>query len=399
MNERRALWIYPWDILDAGIDETVRRARDEWGLTSLSLAASYHSAKFLLPRRSERKVFLTGGSAVYFRPDDTAYAGTSLRPVVAPDDSLLDVLDQTADACQRHGLTLRAWTVGLHNSRLGETAPRVVSENVFGDRFIWALCPANPEVRRYVIGLLRDLATNHALDAIDLESVGYHGLAHGHHHELIGISYGPVEEMLLSLCFCESCRQRAGEAGIDADALRAEVRAFLEARFRDEATIPAPDPADMRSLLALLMVWPALYGYIQMRLETVTSLVAEIKAKALEGTATQLALTASTFVSPVANAWLEGMDLRALAQAADELIVLSYFHDPGEIAADLRLSGELTGSMECLVAGLSLLHPRTTSGENLRAKVDAARALGITKFSFYNFGFVSEARLGWLAGL
>jgi len=48
---------------------------------------------------------------------------------------------------------------------------------------------------------------------------------------------------------------------------------------------------------------------------------------------------------------------------------------------------------------MSLLHPRTTSGENLRAKVDAARALGVTKFSFYNFGFVSEARLGWLAGL
>ena len=39
-DERRALWIYPWDILDAGIESTVARARHELGLHALSLAAS-----------------------------------------------------------------------------------------------------------------------------------------------------------------------------------------------------------------------------------------------------------------------------------------------------------------------------------------------------------------------
>src|SRR3712207_3336646 len=95
-GERRALWIYPWDILDAGIEETVRRAKHEWGLTALSLTSSYHSAKFLLPRRSHRRVFLSGGSAVYFRPDEGAYRDGPLRPVVTADEPLLDVLDRTA---------------------------------------------------------------------------------------------------------------------------------------------------------------------------------------------------------------------------------------------------------------------------------------------------------------
>ncbi len=67
-DERRALWIYPWDILDGGIDEIAARAADEWGLTALSLAASYHSAKFLLPKRRTEKVFLSGFYYFYFEP-------------------------------------------------------------------------------------------------------------------------------------------------------------------------------------------------------------------------------------------------------------------------------------------------------------------------------------------
>ncbi len=399
MDERRALWIYPWDILDAGIAETVQRAHADWGLTALSLTASYHNAKFLLPRRSRERVFLTGGSAVYFRPDDRSYADTPLRPVVTPRTELLDVLDQTAAACRRPGISVRAWTVGLHNSRLGEAHPDAAEENLFGDRYPWALCPANPDVRRYLAGLVRDLATNHDLDTIDLESAGYHGFTHGHHHELNGINLGQVEELLLGLCFCSHCLARAGDAGIDGTRLRAELVALLDARFASEAALAPADPAEMRPVLALLLAWPDLAAYVRMRLDTVTSLVAELKTDALAGSQTRLALTVATFVRGAANAWLEGMDLRALPAVADELILLGYFHDPAAIAADVRLASELMGSLDQAVIGLSLLAPATSDGANLVAKVAAARDLGARAFSFYNYGFVSEARLGWLGDL
>jgi hypothetical protein len=398
-GERRALWIYPWDILDAGIEETVLRAKQDWGLTALSLTSSYHSAKFFLPRRSHRRVFLSGGSAVYFRPDETAYQDTPLRPVVTPEESLLDVLDRTTEACRREGLGLRAWTVALHNSRLGGAHPDVVEENVFGDRYSWALCPCHPDVRAYLVGLVRDLATNHDLDAIDLESTGFHGLVHGHHHELTGITLAPLDEFLLGLCFCRYCLARAASVGVDGEGVRQEVRTLLEARFAEEAAMPPPDPADLRPVLAHLIAWPSLAAYVRTRLATVTTLVDQIKQEALTGTKTSLALTATTFVKPVANAWLEGMDLRTLAAVADEIIALSYVHDPREVAADVRLARELCGGTEKVVVGLSLLAPATTGADNLRAKVDAARAVGARKFSFYNFGFLSEARLAWLAEL
>lgn len=398
-DERRALWIYPWDILDAGIDATVRRAGHEWRLSALSLTASYHSAKFLLPRRSREKVFLSGGSAVYFRPDPALYADTSLKPVVTPRTELLDVLDRTSEACRRQGLGLRAWTVALHNSRLGEAHPDAAEVNAFGDRYPWALCPANPDVRRYAAGLIRDVATNHDVDWIDLESIGYHGLHHGHHHELIGIEFGPVDEFLMGLCFCRQCVERAGQAGIDGERLRADVAAVLQRRFAEEANVPAVPMDDPKGVLSLLTTWPDLAAYVRMRQDTVASLVSELTTTALAGSRTRLALTASTFQRGADNAWLEGMDLRQLAKAAHEIIVLAYFRDPGAVASDLRAARDLAGGIDRLAVGMSLLQQGTTSADNLRAKVDAARRLGASKFSFYNFGFVSEERLNWLAAL
>ncbi len=397
VEESRALWIYPWDILDAGIDETVRRAREEWNLTALSLATSYHSAKFLLPRRSERRVFLSGGSAIYFRPDAEMYALSALRPVVTPRTELLDVLDRTAEACHRAGLQLRGWTVGLHNSRLGQAHPDATEENVFGDRYPWALCPAHPDVRAYLKGLIRDLVTNHDLDAIDLESTGFHGLVHGHHHELTGINLGQTEEYLLGLCFCAHCLARAASAGVDGAALRHQIRDLIDVRFRDEAIMPGSDGADSRELASLIWSWPELWAYGRARMETVTSLVGEIRDESLAGSSTRLALTAATFVRSVANAWLEGMDLRGLSTHADEIITLSYVHDPRQVAADVQFARDLTGGTDGVVVGLSLLAPATTDAANLQAKIQAARDLGATKFSFYNYGFLSETRLGWLA--
>jgi hypothetical protein len=136
-----------------------------------------------------------------------------------------------------------------------------------------------------------------------------------------------------------------------------------------------------------------------MRLQTVASLVEELKKTALAGSRTRLALTAATFQRGAENVWLEGMDLRRLARAADQIIVLAYFLDSGEVAADVRFARELAGGAERLAVGMSLLRQGTTSAANLVANVEAARRLGANNFSFYNFGFVSEERLNWLAAL
>lgn len=297
-------------------------------------------------------------------------------------------------------MTLRAWTVGLHNSRLGDANPECCLVNVFGDVYPWGLCPANPVARAYQVGLVKDLATNHGLDAIDLESVGYHGLTHGHHHELIGITFGPIDEFLMGLCFCEHCLARAASAGMDPERFRAQVAAMLNQRFAEETRIAAETP-DKSQVLSLVANWPDLFAYVKMRQETVTSMVREVKAKSIAGTGVDLAMTTLTFYRGVDNAWLEGVDVHACAasDAADEVILLSYFPTVGQVTADIRFAQALVADMDRVVVGMSLLAQGTTSGENLREKVQAARELGTTKFSFYNYGFISEERLRWLGTL
>jgi hypothetical protein len=398
-KEQRAIWVYPWDAQDTGISRLIQRARDDWGLTGISLCVSYHNAKFLLPRSSKNKVFLSGGSAIYFRPDERMYRETPLRPIVTSRSELLDIMDQTAEASRKAGLTCSAWTVALHNSRLGEAFPELSEENVFGDLYPWALCPSHPHVRAYAIGLVQDIVVNHGPDAIDLESIGFHGMSHGHHHEVVGTVWGPVEETLLSLCFCPGCLRRAVDAGIDAETLRIDVREFLERRFAEESLMPPQDVSDMRAMLSLLLSWPDLASYIRCRLATVTSLIEEIQHDAIKEGDTQLSVAAATFVKPASNAWLEGMDLRAVSRVVGSMILVSYFHDPASIASDVQLGRDLVGDVDKLKVGMALLHPQTTSAENLRAKVEIARAMGVTNFSFYNYGFVSEARLDWLREL
>ncbi|MFM8594818.1 MAG: hypothetical protein ACKOCK_10570, partial [Chloroflexota bacterium] len=108
-----------------------------------------------------------------------------------------------------------------------------------------------------------------------------------------------------------------------------------------------------------------------------------------------------TFYRGVDNAWLEGVDVHACAasDAADEVILLSYFPTVGQVTADIPFAQALVSDMDRVVVGKSLLAQGTTNGENLREKVQAARELGTTKFSFYNYGFISEERLRWLGTL
>ncbi|MCI0476794.1 MAG: hypothetical protein L0Y55_11145, partial [Anaerolineales bacterium] len=50
-----SIWVYPWDLFDNGLE----RALDEIagaGLDSISVAATYHAARLLLPHNPRRKV-------------------------------------------------------------------------------------------------------------------------------------------------------------------------------------------------------------------------------------------------------------------------------------------------------------------------------------------------------
>lgn len=73
-----ALWAYPWDLLDEGVESVAERFADI-GVDEINLATNYHSVQPFLPHNPERKTFFAHASS-YFHPDEDRYGRLSPVP-------------------------------------------------------------------------------------------------------------------------------------------------------------------------------------------------------------------------------------------------------------------------------------------------------------------------------
>lgn len=244
MLKSATLFCYPWDFRDEGIDDLAQRARD-LGITHLAVASGYHAGYFLYPHNPGRKVHLLEDGVVYFQPDERCYADGPIRPVVTTMGPQRDWIGAIGAAAGRAGLKMIAWTVLLHNTRIGLAHPEATIHNAFGDSYPHALSPAHPASVALARGLVRDLSAHYPVESILLEAPNYRSRAHGgtwvsgHHHERTGTHLRPLEGRLMDLSFNDADVEQAEAAGIDVGALRTAVRAHLTRHF-DEA----PDIAD-----------------------------------------------------------------------------------------------------------------------------------------------------------
>ena len=62
-----SIWVYPWDLLDAGVEHAVNELSDS-GFTTLSVAATYHAGRLLLPHNPKRTVCFLEDGVAYFEP-------------------------------------------------------------------------------------------------------------------------------------------------------------------------------------------------------------------------------------------------------------------------------------------------------------------------------------------
>ncbi len=248
MLNAAVLFCYPWDFRDEGVDTVIGRARD-LGITHLAVATSYHAGFFFHPHNPKQRVHLLDDGVVYFHPDDSCYADGPIRPVVGAMSRDQDWIRTIADAAAGAGLKLIAWTVLLHNTRLGLVHPEATIQNVFGDSHPHALSPAHPASVALAEGLVRDQAAHYPFEAILLEAPNYRNRAHGgswvtgHHHERMGIHFRPVEMDLLDLSFNPADVELGRSAGVDVDRLRSAVRAHLEQYMDAAPDVPTSLPA------------------------------------------------------------------------------------------------------------------------------------------------------------
>lgn len=372
------MFVYPWDLQDEGTAQVAARLTGA-GLDWVSLATAYHAGKFLRPHGPRGRVFFPEDGTVYFRPDHTRYG--RLQPkaarLVQEHDALAELARHAPD------LQVTAWTVGLHNSRLGAAHPDLACQTPFGDVLVNALCPSQPEVRDYLTALCLDTAAQPGVREVAIETPGFQTYRHGHHHEFELIELPPAAETILGTCFCPACLFRARKAGLDAEGLAARACRDMEA-FLSDGSAPLPDPQHDAD-------WAA---WQDLRAEIVTSLVTEIRDALPRETGLSIIPSVQT---PNSLCWREGSDLAALAQAADRLDVTAYQCGAEAIATDISEVRAAVGDEAKLGFILRPTWPHVSGPDELAACVAANRAAGADRISFYNYGHMRLQSLDWIA--
>ena len=378
-NLHTTLWSYPWDLADGGPKAIATRLRDEVGLDAISLASAYHTFEMLRPHSPTRVLLQIPQAAVYFQPDPNLYANTPIRPHVSPLMGGENWYADAAGAAAGAGLQLIAWTVFLHNSYQAGRHPECAEVTCTGDVSTSWLCPANPGVRAFAAALARDLAENYGIALLECESLSYGGFGHTHYHVKHGVDLGPGGRFFLSLCFCDACRSRAKENGLDPDALSRAV----ESRLRQTLASGIPPAGSREELIASI---PQLEPFVRMRDEVVASLLEEVKAAA--GVPVSFIFMGDRFHAAI--------DRSRLANIADYAETLAYTPDADRIHAAISDTVPDLKYPRQLVVGLQAYPPASPDARTLSAGVERALNLGIRRFSFYNYGIMPQANLAWI---
>jgi len=274
-----------------------------------------------------------------------------------------------------------------HNSALGAAHPRINVVNAYGDRYPWAPCIAQPEVRDYLVTLAAEAAVRPGARGTELESLGWYGLAHLHAHDKIGgIALGDAATYLMSLCFCPHCRTGYAGLGADPDALAAAVRRALEPVWADGSTDagwPAVERLLGRESAALTLKW---------RMENAGSLqeqaIAAVRAAAPPGFRVLLHADPAPYRCG-ANA---GVDPARILRHADGLVLPC---TGGPEAREARLAPLAPHRAEhtVLAANFTVVSGMGGSPGTLAADAAHAAALGANELRLYHAGLASDADL------
>jgi hypothetical protein len=244
------------------------------------------------------------------------------------------------------------------------------------------LCPVNPAVAAYALGMTRDLASR-GINGIRAESLHFHGARHGEHHERFFIELSPITEFLFSLCFCIHCKKNFESQNSDLDALMLKITKLLLAVF-DEKDPWLGKKLDKTTLAEI--VGEPILKYLVSREQAVVDLykqIAEItgKAKISFNFVDQTPLLDLNSADAISNSWQVGVDNAQISQVIDRFEPLIYRRESDQVAS--LAENYLNNITPQITAILRPTYPDCTSAKNLSEKVDSLVGLGISEIDFY----------------
>lgn len=394
-----SIFAFPTDLHGEGVETVLDNVQLRAGLGGITLAAVYHEARDLFPHNPGGRIRFLEGGAAYFRPDAGRYEGLALAPRPARLTAEFDALAEAVAAAGRRGLAVHAWTVFLHVDWTCDPRPAQCERTAFRDPLLTELCPANPDARAYAVALAGDIA-RHGVATVVAESLHYHPLEHGYHHERYFLPLGGRARFLLGLCFCEHCLARAGELGADPEGLRRFAVGELERAFAGEPG----DPAEPSLEEARALAGGELAALLDARVECVASLAGEVAEAARAEGARFALLDASGAAKGYATghpegdaapsiAWRLGVDVAAVARAGGGIEAIAYAAKPARVRLDLEAYRAALPRHGTLSAAFRPMLPDCDSAENLAEKLRLAREFELERVDLYHYGMAPLSAL------
>ena len=372
-----AIYAHPFDLEALRAHGGLARLRD-LGFAEVAMATSYHDGRWLQPWHPAGRVRFLEDGTVHFRPG--ADYGI-LQPKISSDVPVNgpSPLERLCAEAPPLGLAARAWNVFTHNSRLGAMHPDLCVQNAFGDRYTYALCPAQPAVQQYFVAMTRDLEAHAGLGSIEFEAAGQMGHKHSSHHDKASFTPTGLLDAALSACFCGACDRAMRVVGCDPVQVSAAIRSFVDHHVT-QADAMAPDAV------------PANPADANARVEWLESVLA-----ARHATVRHLATAAGTVVQKHRaiqihpHPWFTGSQLAASTAALfpvqDERVLTCYGEGVDAIARGL---GALPLAQRAVPLRVSIWPkaPQFRSDDDLRALRDLLVAQNVGALAIYHLGLL-----------
>ena len=361
------------------------------GLTGINLALNYHASRDFTLRGTPSLRYLEDG-AHYYQPDLSKYSTGAITP--SPDDVYQDnsTLEKIQESGRKAGFDIHAWAVYFHNSAAGKQNPEAVQVNGLGQKLLASLCPSNPSAQGYAIGLTNDLLSR-GIKSIAAESIHFHGLIHGEHHERYFIELSEISQYLLGFCLCIYCQSAAESAGADAKKLASEISAALN------KLIAADDPwlGQQLNIANLISIFGIdIKNWILGQQRTLVNLHKEITKLAHSAEATLRWVDQSPLIGGLDQSWRIGIDPVELGQVVDVIEPLFYRQNTSEIIELAKSYLSTINSPEKITGILRPTYPDNSSDKELALRISALKNLGIENIDFYLFDVWRERDLDWI---
>lgn len=363
--------LYPWDVIG---DPSVPARIENLGADSVVLAAAYHTTRAATPQHPDRRVVEARHSALYLPVRPSAWSGSELVPAAATEwTGEENSFGHARDILTRAGIDVDAWVVLTHNSLLGARHPELTVRNAFGDRYGYALCPANAAVRRYAALLVHEVAEAGRPSGLVVEACGPLGFGHlSHHDKTAGADWTAVDEQLLSVCFCAGCAAEYTAAGLDPEQLAAAVRQALGG--------------------AAASIVEALDKYADAVLAVREGMIAALRDEVI-GVARAAGITRLMFHA-TADPWATGpaAAVAGAQDAADGYIAGCWGPAPAAVES-VRSLRAVAGPQPRIGAYVTILPPQPQDAAALAAHWTTLLDGGVDELHVYHAGLASAARI------